>query len=226
MPFFLVPTAIDLVLDHPVLIREVREELAGIEPSVVVIDTLNRSLSGSESSDQDMSSYVRAADAIRDAFQCAVILVHHCGLDANRPRGHTSLTGAADCQIAVKKNATDVITATVEWMKDGPDGDNFSSFLETLEVGTDEDGDPITSCVLVETEAVSLTPGEPRLTPNQKTMFSILKDAREGLTMEEWNNLARDAGLAKTRPASLYDFRTALQNKGLVYEAGGCWRAR
>jgi hypothetical protein len=28
---------------------------------------------------------------IRNAFGCAVIVVHHCGIDATRPRGHTSL---------------------------------------------------------------------------------------------------------------------------------------
>jgi len=33
---------------------------------------------------------------IRNAFGCAVIVVHHCGIDATRPRGHTSLAGAVD----------------------------------------------------------------------------------------------------------------------------------
>jgi RecA-family ATPase len=69
-----------------------------------VLDTLNRSLGGSESSDEDMSAYVvRASDAIRDEFDCVVPIVHHCGIDGTRPRGHTSLTGAADAQVAVKR---------------------------------------------------------------------------------------------------------------------------
>ena len=34
-----------------------------------------------------MSNYLRAAEAIRDTFQCVVIIVHHCGLDETRPRG-------------------------------------------------------------------------------------------------------------------------------------------
>ena len=66
-----------------------------------MLDTLNRSLQGSESKDEDMARYIAACDAIRDAFDCVVPLVHHCGHDATRPRGHSSLGGAHDAMIAV-----------------------------------------------------------------------------------------------------------------------------
>ena len=96
---------IDLVKEHEELIAAIRT--IDPPPVAVVLDTLNRSLNGSESSDEDMSAYVRAADAIRETFDCAVLIVHHCGIKL-RPRGHTSLTGAADAQLAVKRdiNAT------------------------------------------------------------------------------------------------------------------------
>jgi AAA domain len=48
-------------------------------PILVVLDTLNRSLRGSESSDEDMTAYLNAADAIRETFNCVVVIVHHCG---------------------------------------------------------------------------------------------------------------------------------------------------
>ena len=65
-----------------------------------------------------MAAYIRAADAIRETFHCAVIIVHHCGIAANRPRGHTSLSGADDAQIAVERDdASGIITAKVEHMK-------------------------------------------------------------------------------------------------------------
>lgn len=113
-----------------------------------MIDTLNRSLIGSESKDEDMSAYVRACDRLREAFNCAVIVVHHCGPNDQRPRGHTSLTGAADAQIEVKRDKTDQIVATVEFMKDGPEGDQIGSRLAVIAVGTDEDAEPVTSCVI------------------------------------------------------------------------------
>jgi RecA-family ATPase len=70
--------------------------LGDVKPAAVVLDTLNKSLFGSENKDVDMGAYVRAAEAIRDIFLCVVIIVHHCGYDETRPRGHSSLPGAVD----------------------------------------------------------------------------------------------------------------------------------
>jgi hypothetical protein len=153
VPFFLQPVTLDLVRDHAELIEAVSATLVATKPVAVVLDTLNRSLMGSESSDTDMSNYVRAADAIRDAFGCSVLVVHHCGINDSRPRGHTSLTGAVDAQLAVKRDGAGNIFVTVEFMKDGNEGASIASRLEAVEVGTDEDGEPITSCVVVEIDA-------------------------------------------------------------------------
>ncbi len=152
VPFYLEPVTLDLVKDAPELIRVIRNTLGDVKPVVIVLDTLNRSLRGSESSDEDMSAYIRAADSLREAFDCAVIIVHHCGIDGTRPRGHTSLTGAADAQLSVSRDAAGNIVMTVEYMKDGAMGDTIVSRLESVEVGTDDDGDPITSCVVVPSE--------------------------------------------------------------------------
>src|SRR5262245_8365977 len=84
VPFFLVPTRMNLVRDHAGLIASIREQVGSDSPVSVVLDTLNRSLAGSESSDEDMTAYLGAADAIREAFDCAVIIVHHCGVDGSR----------------------------------------------------------------------------------------------------------------------------------------------
>ena len=63
--------------------------------------------------------------------------------------------GALDVQIAVKRDAADHIIATVELMKDGPQGDEFASRLEIIEIGLDDDGDKITSCVVVPVEGLA-----------------------------------------------------------------------
>jgi hypothetical protein len=158
VPFFLQPVTIDLVEDHAELIDVIRASLRDTAPVVVVLDTLNRSLAGSESSDIDMSGYVRAADAIRDAFDCAVLIVHHCGINDSRPRGHTSLTGAADAQLAVKRDTGGNIFVSVECMKDGTEGLTIPSRLESIEVGIDEDGELIESCIVVPSEATRAKP--------------------------------------------------------------------
>jgi hypothetical protein len=152
-PFHLMASALNLVADQGAFLEALRAQLGEGRPVVVVIDTLNRSLAGSESDDKDMAAYVRAADAIRDAFDCAVIIVHHCGHNGERPRGHSSLIGAVDAQIAVKRDAAENIVATLELSKDGEAGAEIISRLMPVEVGRDEDDEPIRSCVIVTVDA-------------------------------------------------------------------------
>jgi hypothetical protein len=165
VPFFLQPLRLKLVTDHQHLIAAITEQLGEISPVLVVLDTLNRSMHGSESSDADMGAYIHAADAIREAFECAVVVVHHCGHDGNRPRGHSSLLGAADAVIAVKKETAGQIIVEIEDMKDGKSGDHFASRLEIVEVGkvgAKEDGEPITSCVVIPVDDAAVQPKRPK----------------------------------------------------------------
>jgi hypothetical protein len=74
--------------------------------------------------------------AIRDAFNCAVVAVHHRGHEGTRPRGHSSLMGALDVQIGVARDASNNIVASVELMKDGHEGDQITSRLEVAELAT------------------------------------------------------------------------------------------
>src|SRR5208282_1386662 len=68
IPLYDVTCRTDLVGDHKTIIKDVSAQLGDVSPALVVIDTLNRSMRGSESDDEDMSAYVKAADAIREAF--------------------------------------------------------------------------------------------------------------------------------------------------------------
>jgi AAA domain len=179
-PFYLVASPLALVKDCTTLIAAIRATVGQAAPAAVVIDTLNRSIAGSESDDRDMALYIQAADAIRDAFRCAVVIVHHCGIDATRPRGHTSLTGAAEAQLAVKRDASDNIVVSVEYMKDGPASDEIVCRLEAVEVGKDSDSDPITSCIVVPVEGAATSAKKanaPKLTKGAKIALSALHEA-------------------------------------------------
>jgi hypothetical protein len=179
VPFFLIGTNAKLVRDHKALIESINGQMAA-PPMVVVLDTLNRSIDGSESKDADMGAYLAAAEEIHQEFDCVVIIVHHCGIDGTRPRGHTSLTGAVDVQIAVKRDASNNIIAEVEAMKDGAEGARFTSALKVIEVGTDDDGQPMTSCVIEPVENAPPSAGKSagtRVTANQNRFLDILRDA-------------------------------------------------
>jgi hypothetical protein len=151
VPFYLLDVPVDLVADHKALIDDIRAQVVG-SPAVVVIDTLNRAIAGDENKSDDMAKFIRAADAIRMAFGCLVIIVHHCGVVGTRPRGHTSLSGADDAQIAVERDKDGNIVAKVEHMKDAEAGTVIASKLEKVELGTDDDGDPQSSCIIVPAE--------------------------------------------------------------------------
>jgi hypothetical protein len=123
-PLYLMRGQTNLIVEHRLLISDIDAQLKDLGEehpvAAVVLDTLNKSLVGSEGKDVDMSAYIRAAEAIRDRFGCVVAIVHHCGYDETRPRGHSSLPGAVDAQLAVVR-VEDTITVTVEHMRDGPE---------------------------------------------------------------------------------------------------------
>jgi hypothetical protein len=57
-------------------------------------------------------------------------------------------------------------------------------------------------------------------------MFAVLHAAgAAGLSTEQWNGKAREAGIGRSRRADLYDFREALRTKGIVRQYGDRWTA-
>jgi len=223
VPFRAVTVTLDLVRQVDELIAGIRA--ACITPAVVALDTLNRSLRGSENSDEDMGAYIRACDKIREAFDCAVVIIHHCGIQGTRPRGHTSLTGAADAQLACSRDRNNNVELLVEWMKDGgSEGEVVTSRLDMVEVGTDADGEPITSCVVVPAAAVTVPERAAKLPKNQHTLFGILKEGGSaGLTTEEWMAKGKTEGIAVKRKADFFDARRALKDKKLIHTYGDRW---
>jgi hypothetical protein len=169
--FYLCTVKPDLMADAPELIENIKRQLGSRRPGIVVVDTLNRTLVGSESKDVDVARYLAAADSIKDEFGCLVIVVHHCGLEKGRPRGHTALSAAADVQIVVKRDAAKNVVAEVELAKDGASGEKFTSRLDQATLGHDKRGNEMTTCVIVpiaNEESELVKPVKPELSvPNQ-----------------------------------------------------------
>jgi hypothetical protein len=208
VPFWLLDVPVDLIVDHPRLVAAIKAKLGDVKPVAVAIDTLNRALIGDENKSDDMAKFIRAADIIRVEFDCAVIIVHHCGIAANRPRGHTSLSGADDAQIAVERDeATGIITAKVEHMKDAEVSAPMASRLERVELGTDDDGELISSCVVVEAEGKAVAPN---LTAMQKLALDQLRELSVGSAVHKAGHLHIPAGV---RPISKKLWQTYFHNK-------------
>lgn len=186
VPFFTQPMTIELVSDVDALIKSIRLQVGGA--SLVVLDTLRASMTGTDSSDEDMDAYFKAAQKIRQAFKCSVLIVHHSGHDKSRPRGSSVQRPALNYLIAVKKGKEHgTLVAEVERMKDGASGQRIFSKLHVVELGRDSDGDKVTSCVVVPAEALTETPS---LSKSQQIALAALEAAasvREGpVSEDEW----------------------------------------
>ena len=104
-----------------------------------------------ENSAQDMAAFVGRASAIARETGACVLAIHHPGKDdARGMRGSSALFAACDAVIKIAEQDDSTRLVTLEKVKDGPLGGLFSYTLRQVDLGTDEDGDKITSCVVVE----------------------------------------------------------------------------
>jgi hypothetical protein len=125
---------------------------------IIIIDTLARAIAGDdENSAQDMAAFVGRMSTIARETGAAVLVIHHPGKDdARGMRGSTAIFGACDTVIKITANG-DVREVAAEKIKDGMEGPVFSYRLKQVSLGTDEDGDEITTCIV---EAVA--PPDPK----------------------------------------------------------------
>lgn len=222
-------------LTNPASVKDVTEtiraatEETGIPVSLVIFDTFAKLIAaggGDEQQARDQGKVFANLQRIKGTIpNLHVAIVGHTGKDETRgARGSNAILGDVDVMVQISGDA--VKTATVIKANDMAEGALFS-FASTLhEFGKDEDGDPITVNIVSAEEVTQRQPAprEPRLTANEKTVFGILHDAgRSGLTIEEWNTAARDAGIGVKRKATLNDIHRSLKSKGLVQEYSGRW---
>lgn len=157
VPFELLQSAIDLWRpdgDTGPLIAEIKAIAAmHADPlRLVVIDTLATAIGGAdEISGKDMGAVMKNISRINSETGAHVMLVHHMNAEGKKLRGHTSIYANLDQVIFVTRNEeTKVRKVVLDKQKDDEDGVTFSFELLSMEIGTRDDGRPITSCVVVE----------------------------------------------------------------------------
>lgn len=155
-PLYIVKSTFSLLepADSETLVNTVTELAAKINLPVrlIVIDTLSRAMAGGdESSSVDMSTVVRAVDAVRQATGAHVMLVHHCGKDVARgARGHSSLRAAVDTEIEItRKDGESITFAQVKKQRDLPCIASMAFALDPVNLGHNHHGEMVTSCTVV-----------------------------------------------------------------------------
>lgn len=186
LSFAMIPVAINLgarTEDLPKLFETIQAAcaIAGIPLAAIVIDTLNRTFGGGDENGTDMSEYVANIGKVQATFGCTAIVVHHIPKNSETvsERGHGSLRGAIETSLVVSSDAESGIrTVLCKKQKDAEDGWKLTFKLKVVELGEDEDGDPVTSCVVVPVEAAEKVeqsaPG-PRLNTTQRLALGELR---------------------------------------------------
>ena len=148
IPFYAVPAAVDLSSDAWRVVDAA--QALGVTPAMVVIDTLSQTYSGEENSANEMAAYFRELGArFRQLWRCAVLLIHHSGhMATERPRGSSAIRANLDFMFGVFRDEKEMLaTITCAKQKDGEAFDDATFSLTQQTIGTDADGDPVTSLV-------------------------------------------------------------------------------
>jgi len=196
------------------------EELRGIAAhfslpiEVVIIDTYNRATSGAdEISGRDVAIIIDRIDRVRHEFKCGLWLVHHVNAGGTM-RGHTSLGDNFETMIKVARtgepifdqNKREVRSAGLDKQREGADGVSWDFVLKQVVLGTDEDGEDITSCAVEAPSTGELftapAVGEPkkRIDPGFEIRSDRLRLAFSGLQkalMTKGGQAPRESGLPR-----------------------------
>jgi putative DNA primase/helicase len=151
---------------------------SGCTGGLLVIDTLNRAASGAdENSSSDMGDLISAATALQVMFGGLVLLVHHSGKDPGKGlRGHSSLTAALDATLEVVRTG-DRRSWHIAKSKDDSDSTTHLFRLEVVEIAEHDDGEPITSCVVVQDKVdCEFQRVVPPKAGNQKISYDTLRE--------------------------------------------------
>lgn len=150
------------------------EAQSGLKVALIVIDTLARHIQGDENSTKDMSEFIRSVDTVRTSFpESTSFIVHHTGHGSetlNRARGSSALRAALDYEVRCDKGLL-----TFQKVKDGEIPPPIEFKLMPVEIGVDDDGDPITSCHVVYGERAAKN-REVRISKSEQVILKLVTE--------------------------------------------------
>jgi len=147
------------VPDPSAILEAVREmQRNNRMPVAVIVDTVFRSFGGGNVNASDhMNAYLAALAHIAD-LGIAVAAVHHEIKAGGSPAGSVSLIGAADSVIHVWCDEHGKHWWQIEYAKDDADTEPVAFDLTVVELGTDPDGYPASSCVVTSDQHTKAMP--------------------------------------------------------------------
>lgn len=246
LPFVFLPSSVDLRSDGADT-EKLKEEIkaidfemrarCGVGVGAVVIDTVSRALAGGNENDSAvMGAFVRNCEDIQKELGVALIGVHHGGKEAGKgPRGHESLLGAADFVFEVAPRSEDkpYNSWTIRKFKAGAAGAEHRFALRPTTVDYDDDGDAITSCVVISQRATDeAMPDQARKnlyrpTQSEVEFLRVLTDTieRKGFMPPsgKWEIIEPDEQVSgRLRQRWARATKSLLRNRVIIFGIAGC----
>jgi AAA domain-containing protein len=199
-------------------LKEMKNAVDGVGAQLVVLDTLSRLMAGGdENAPGDMGMFVRNVTELKHDTGAHVAIVHHGTKSSNgsSPRGHGSLTGADDALVEVQKLEDGSRLASVIHAKDDPDGMRWGFNLEPVELGKDEDDDPINTLIVNEKKEAGVNASKPtKLSDNEKIAMRCFVSAMKA------NQIMATVGDNHTERAVIHegDWRSTFYREGMPGE--------
>ena len=205
---YVVLDAVNLGID--VEVSRFIKQASPIEPSLIIVDTLSRSMPGlDENLAGDMTKVVRNVDRFREELDAAVLVVHHSGKTNTRTeRGSSVLKGAADCAISLTQKDS-VVTMSCEKQRNASPFEDIKLKLQIVKLPDDQE-----SAVITRSDRPSDQVTATKLTENENQILEAMR-ANPSLTKPA------DIASATDIPArTLSRWLGALAEKGLVEPRG------
>ncbi|RUO17993.1 AAA family ATPase [Aliidiomarina haloalkalitolerans] len=110
-------------------------DAAGVEPELIVIDTLHRNFGGGdENSSRDFGVFMRHIDEIKSITKATIIVVHHTGhADKGHSRGSSAIRASMDAEYQLKIKGNGVELRCLK-MKEFEQPQNMSFSLRKVDV--------------------------------------------------------------------------------------------
>lgn len=220
LPFVAMPKPVNLLNDKAdveaviQLVKFIAAE-TGLPVRMVIVDTLSRAMAGgNENSSEDMTALIGNCDKVRDATGAHVCIVHHSGKDEARgARGHSSLRAATDTEIEIKRDP-ELTRSVVKVVKQRDlEADNPLAFtLQSINLGTNRRGKPVTSCVVLEAEETMIVGRGGKLSPKEKEAWDVLLEMMEQAKIDPETGEIADV----PPPVSVTDWKEKLEQGGTL----------
>ncbi|CAA9892675.1 hypothetical protein METHB2_790009 [Candidatus Methylobacter favarea] len=151
---------------------------SGINPGLIVIDTLNRNFVGEENSSKDIAAFIQNLDHFFKPLKMTTVIIHHSGhAESGRGRGSSAIRAGMDAEYSVAKDEN-AITLICTKAKDFEPPQPLEFTLKQVCLNwVDDELKPLTSVYLECNVGAVKQPKKAKLNARERQILDSLTDA-------------------------------------------------